>query len=182
MTSLTRSAPAASEASATTTFDVSTDMAMSGHRLRISVITGTTRRSSSAKVDRIRARPGRLAADVDDVGAASDEILGVLKGVVKIETAAAVGERIGGAVEDAHDQRLRPWPQPVDTRKALGSVSLAMWCPGRCVLGQLDSYSPIFNSEFLILFHTDSATSLSSRSFCLLISSTSMSECSARMT
>jgi len=41
--------------------------------------------------------------------------------------------------------------------------------------------SSIPNSEFLILFHTDSVTSCSARPFCLLISSTSTSEYSPRM-
>ena len=47
VTSLTRSAPAASAASATSTLDVSTDRTRPGNLDRSSVMTGTTRRSSS---------------------------------------------------------------------------------------------------------------------------------------
>jgi hypothetical protein len=74
----------------------------------------------------------------------------MLERVVEVEISAAVCERIGGSVEDAHDQRLSPWPQPVDSLEATSTLSLSAWCPGRCVLGQLDSYFPILNSKFLI--------------------------------
>ena len=56
-------------------------------------------------VDRRGAGPGGLAADVDHVGALGDQAPAVGDGGVGVEEAAAVGERVGGHVEDAHDER-----------------------------------------------------------------------------
>ncbi len=58
VTSLTRSAPAARASAATATFEVSTEMTDSGHRRRISVITGITRCFSSLAAT--GAAPGRV--------------------------------------------------------------------------------------------------------------------------
>ena len=56
-------------------------------------------------VDRIGAGPGRLAANVDDVGAVIDHPqTGVDRGW-QVEQSATVRERIGGDVDHAHDER-----------------------------------------------------------------------------
>ena len=49
--------------------------------------------------------PRRFGADVDDVGAFVDHLLGMLEGASRIGKLAAVGERVRGDVEDAHDDR-----------------------------------------------------------------------------
>ena len=67
--------------------------------------TGTTRRSSSSTATGSAPRAGRLAADVEDVGALGDQRARVLDGAVEGEPLAAVGERVGRDVEDAHDAR-----------------------------------------------------------------------------
>ena len=51
-----------------------------------------------------RARAGLDAADVEDVGAFGDELFGPAKEGVEVEVAARVEERVGRAVEDAHDK------------------------------------------------------------------------------
>ena len=57
-------------------------------------ITGSTRRSSSAASIRPAPGPGGLAADVHDVRAAARIATPVGDGVVEIQEAAAVGERV----------------------------------------------------------------------------------------
>ena len=52
-----------------------------------------------------RARPRRLAADVEDVRAAREQRLAMLDGARRIEEGAAVGEAVGRDVDDAHDPR-----------------------------------------------------------------------------
>src|SRR5271166_6905624 len=56
----------------------------------------------------------RLAADVDNVGTGCDERAALRHGALDIEPAPAVGEAVGGHVEDPHDERsvegkARPW-------------------------------------------------------------------------
>jgi len=51
--------------------------------------------------NRIRAGAGRLAADVDDVGALVEEEFRVAGGGLGVEEVAAVGEGVGGDVQDA---------------------------------------------------------------------------------
>ena len=74
---------------------------------------GSTRRSSSSAATGVGARAGRLAADVEHVGARGDQREAVRDGGVGVEEAAAVGERVGGDVDDAHhrapgDRHARP--------------------------------------------------------------------------
>jgi len=56
-------------------------------------------------VDPLGAGAGGLPADVDDVGALGDELAGVGDGRLGVDPAAAVGEGVGGDVEDAHEER-----------------------------------------------------------------------------
>lgn len=56
-------------------------------------------------VDPLGAGTGGLPADVDDVGALGDELTGMVHGCLGIGPAAAVGEGVGGDVEDAHEER-----------------------------------------------------------------------------
>ena len=51
------------------------------------------------------AGPGLHAADVEDVGALRDELVGAPEEGVERERRAAVVERVGRAVEDAHHER-----------------------------------------------------------------------------
>ena len=71
-TSLSRSAPAASAASATAGLVVSMLIGMSGSAARRAAMTGTTRRALLVRRDRFVARPGRFAADVEEVRALVD--------------------------------------------------------------------------------------------------------------
>ena len=111
-TSLTSVAPAAMAASATSAW-------------RVSMLTRTSPASASidgdhpaaflGRIDGLGAGPGRLAADVDDVGALGDQRPAVGDGRLVVEVPAAVGERVGGDVEHAHHERagrapyLPPW-------------------------------------------------------------------------
>ena len=54
---------------------------------------------------RERPRPRRLAADVDDVGPGLVQASAVVDGPLCVEELAAVGEGVGGDVEDAHHDR-----------------------------------------------------------------------------
>ena len=65
---------------------------------------GTTRRISSSASTRLPG-PGLDPADVDDVGALGDDAVGRRLGRLVGERRAAVVERVGGAVDDRHDQR-----------------------------------------------------------------------------
>ena len=59
----------------------------------------------SVDVDPLGAGTGGLPADVDDVGALGDELTGVGHSGLGIGPTAAVGEGVGGDVEDAHEER-----------------------------------------------------------------------------
>ena len=72
-TSLTRVAPAASAAAATSGFTVSTETRAPRGAASAST-TGTTRASSTSSGHRLGPRPGGLAADVDDVGPLGDHL------------------------------------------------------------------------------------------------------------
>ena len=48
------------------------------------------------------AGPGLHPADVEEVGAVGDQLLGLAQEGVEVEVGALVEERVGGAVEDAH--------------------------------------------------------------------------------
>ena len=54
--------------------------------------------------DRIRSRTGRLAADVDEVGALVDHLDPTDHGSAVIEVQPPVGEGVGRDVQDAHDE------------------------------------------------------------------------------
>ena len=58
--------------------------------------------SSSSSGTRCGPGPGRLAADVDEVGARPRQARPCVDRRVGVEELAAVGERVGGDVEDAH--------------------------------------------------------------------------------
>ena len=96
-------------------------------------------------------RAGGLSAHIDDVGAAAEHLEAAADGCSGLEMAAAVGEGIGRAVEDAHNNR--PWARPE-------LIEAARATPG---------ISP----------HADPTTSLSARRFWRLMLSMSMSELSA---
>ena len=65
---------------------------------------GITRSSSSAS-STSGPGTGLHPADVEEVGALADELLGLGEEPVEVEVAALVEERVGGAVEDAHHER-----------------------------------------------------------------------------
>src|SRR5690606_23599 len=56
-----------------------------------------------------RTRTRRFGADIDDVGAFGGEFEAMRDGGVGFEVARSVGKRIGGDVEDSHDQRAPEW-------------------------------------------------------------------------
>ena len=100
-TSLTRVAPAATAASATAALVVSIDTRTSPASASM---TGITRRSSSSTGHRLGAGPGGLPAHVDDVGPLGDHLAALRDGPPGLEPPPAVGERVGGDVEDPHHQ------------------------------------------------------------------------------
>ena len=55
--------------------------------------------------DRIAIGPRGFRADIEDVGAFGGKALRLGNGGCRIEKAAAVGKRVRGDIEDAHDQR-----------------------------------------------------------------------------
>ena len=57
---------------------------------------------------RLGARPRRLAADIDQIGAVGLHADAFIGGRRRIEARAALGERIGGDVQDAHDEASGP--------------------------------------------------------------------------
>jgi hypothetical protein len=57
--------------------------------------------------DRLRTRPRRFAADVEDIGAFSDERAPMRYRGVRAGVKAAIGERIGSHVDDTHQQWTR---------------------------------------------------------------------------
>ncbi len=65
------------------------------------------------RVDGIRARPRRLAADVEQVGAVGDQLPGAGDGGGRIQELPAVAERVGRHVDDAHHQRPSGTGEPV---------------------------------------------------------------------
>ncbi len=68
-------------------------------------MTGTTRASLFRLLHGIGARPGRLAADIDDVGAGGGKLGGMRDRLLLGVEEAAVGERIRRDVDDAHQHR-----------------------------------------------------------------------------
>ena len=56
-------------------------------------------------IDRPRARPRRLAADIDDVGALRNETQAIVDGLRWVEAFAAVGKRVRRHIDDRHDPR-----------------------------------------------------------------------------
>ena len=102
-TSLTIVAPAATAATAVSALRVSTETRhvvgqRLDHRQHPPLLLG--------RLDRLGARPGRLAADVDDGGPRGEQVQPVGDGARRLEPASPVGERIGRDVDDAHDLRL----------------------------------------------------------------------------
>ena len=69
--------------------------------------TGSTRASSSASATGGAPGRRRLAADVEDVGALAQQRSRVRERRAGVEVAAAVGERVGRDVDDAHHERPR---------------------------------------------------------------------------
>ncbi len=124
LTSLIRSAPAASAARATSALRVSTESgAPVRRRSRVEhrqqprgLLLGRDLGGAGA-VDPA-ARAGRLGAEVEQVGALVEQLEAVLDGALGIEKQAAVAERIGRDVDDAHDQRPSAEHQPPRARQA----------------------------------------------------------------
>jgi hypothetical protein len=95
-------APASTAATAVSAFIVSMlTIAPSAAR---AATTGSTRSLLLGRVDALRAGPGRLAADVEDVGARRAQREAVRDRGLGVEVAAAVAERVGRDVDDAHDE------------------------------------------------------------------------------
>ena len=101
-TSLTMQAPAAAAAAITPGLLVSMEMATSRVRAMRSM-TGSTRCDLHRFIHRRGAGPGRFSAHIDDGGAFIDHGGGALESGVRAGVAAAVGERVRGHVENAHD-------------------------------------------------------------------------------
>ena len=104
LTSLMSAAPAARARRATSAFIVSTEIGTPTRPARAST-TGRTRRSSSSSDTGSEPGPRGLAADVDERRALAHQGEALRERVVGGEEAAAVGERVGGDVEHAHDAR-----------------------------------------------------------------------------
>ena len=104
-TSLTIAAPWSSAQAATLALMVSIDTGRPS--LTTAGSTGAEPRHFVVAGDRLRAAigPRRLRADVENVGALFGHRGGVGDGRRRIDELAAVGKRIRGDVEDAHDQR-----------------------------------------------------------------------------
>ena len=128
VTSLTRHAPASSAAAATSARLVST--LTSAPAAASSLTTGRMRRSSSCGRDASRARPGRLAADVDQVGAGGEHGDARAAGLPRIGVHTAVGERIGRDVDDAHHQRATGRRDAQHAGRHGGTVTSAVLRPG----------------------------------------------------
>jgi hypothetical protein len=98
--------------------------------------TGRTRRSSSSCGTGVGARPGRLAAHVDELGALGGHLAAVGDRGAGVEPLAAVGERVRRDVEDAHDAERR---HAGDRRRAhcLGRRAL-----GHCTHGHVGRRRP----------------------------------------
>src|SRR6202012_1397055 len=110
LTSLTSRAPASRASSATEARMVST---LTGTPARdSSVMTGSTRRTSSPA--EMRCAPGRVAspADVDEVRPLGGEFQPVRHRGVGPQPLATVGERVRGDVDDPHDQAARLTGEP----------------------------------------------------------------------
>ena len=98
-TSLTIAAPAPSAASITAALRVSIETAVPPAARRATA--GSNALDLVAFPDRLRARAGRFAADVDDRGARLGHCEAGLRGRFAIAEAAAVGKAVGRDVEDA---------------------------------------------------------------------------------
>ena len=72
------------------------------------------------------AGPGGLATDVEDVSALGDELAAVRDGGGRLEPLAAVAERVGGHVDDPHDDR-----QPVGRRSGQSARAASRAGPSR---------------------------------------------------
>ena len=107
MTSLTIvGARRQSAASATASFEVSIESAGARARRARRPPARCARRSSSAPTGSAPG-PGRLAADVEDLGALGDQLAPVLDRPLGIEEQPAVGERVGRDVDHPHDPGAR---------------------------------------------------------------------------
>ena len=84
--------------------------------------TGMTRRSSSTTGHRLGPGPARLAADVEQVGAFVDQPRACSTAAVGVEDPAAVGEAVGGDVDDPH--------HPADTIRLPPTASRRRRRPG----------------------------------------------------
>ena len=144
-TSLTTRAPAASAAVATSARMVSTetDRAVGGERLD----DGYDATQLLLDERSGRARPGRLAADVEDVGTVREQLPPVRDRALGVEEQPAVGERVGRDVDDPHHlRRLRHARQAIPPpRRSVGVVvprpagrSLTRACPGWFICSNLN--------------------------------------------
>lgn len=74
---------------------------------------------------------GGLPADVDQVGALSDQVEAVLDGGRRVEPAAAVGEGVGRHVHDAHDRAAAPVGEARDVKVSAPVAHMFSVGPGR---------------------------------------------------
>ena len=104
-TSLTIEAPAARARRATSAFQVSMEIGAEAPASARPARTGCTRAHSSSA--EMTTWPGRLefAADIDDIRPLQGHAQGRRHGRARLVMDAAVRERIGGDVDDAHDER-----------------------------------------------------------------------------
>ena len=72
-----------------------------------------------------RTGAGRLSADVDQVGAVGEQLLAMLDGGDRGGVQAAVGEGVGGDVDDAHHQAPTRLGQTLDGLRGYGGHALA---------------------------------------------------------
>ena len=87
---------------------------------------------------RLRAGPGRFAADIDDVGAGFSHGKSVRRGVVPIGEIAAIGEAVRSHVEDAHQTRpveRKPAHRPAGRGEAGAQRRDFVGRAGRVLLG-----------------------------------------------
>ena len=102
LTSLTREAPASSAAAATSARIVSID---TGARVAQRLDDGDDAAQLLGGARPLGTGPGGLATDVEQVGALGDELAAVRDRGLGREPGTAVAERVGGDVDDAHDER-----------------------------------------------------------------------------
>ena len=126
LTSFIMSTPLANASCATCQWRVSIDNRASVEGTS-SRMTGMTRPSSSSGAIPSAPGPGRFPADVDDVRPFLHHLEGALSAASLPKKLATVGERVGGDVQDPHDQRVfrnQPAPVPFDAGVSAAAIAL----------------------------------------------------------